>query len=172
VTLSRPDWSPTYYHRADTLGLGFDRTATGSNAVTQYAPPVRDRYASRKSVPDSLLLWFHHVGWNEKLSTGRTLWDELVTRYNAGVDSVRSMQKTWDSVEGVVDAPRFSAVKDFLGIQEKEARWWRDAALTYFQTFSRRPIPAAFEQPAHPLAYYQKIRCPADRNKPRCDNIP
>jgi len=32
----RPDWSPTYYHRADTLGVGFDRTATGSDAVAQY----------------------------------------------------------------------------------------------------------------------------------------
>jgi alpha-glucuronidase len=172
VTLSRPDWSPTYYHRADTLGIGFDRTATGSNAVAQYFPPVRARYASRATVPDSVLLWFHHVGWGEKLSTGRTLWDELVTRYNAGVDSVRSMQKTWDSVEGDIDPPRFHAVKDDLAIQEREARWWRDAALTYFQTFSRRPIPAAFEQPAHPLAYYQQLRCPADRNKPRCDGIP
>ena len=91
---------------------------------------------------------------------------------NAGVDSVRSMQKTWNSVEGSVDAERFREVKDFLAIQEKEARWWRDAALTYFQTFSRRPIPAKYEQPAHPLAYYQQLRCPADRNKPRCEAIP
>ncbi|MEO5818073.1 MAG: hypothetical protein ABIT20_22580 [Gemmatimonadaceae bacterium] len=90
----------------------------------------------------------------------------------AGVDSVRSMQKTWDSVEGSVDAPRFHAVKDFLAIQEREARWWRDAALTYFQTSSRQPIPAAFEQPAHPLAYYQQIRCSANRDKPRCEPIP
>lgn len=172
VTLSRPDWSPTYYHRADTLGLGFDRTASGSNAVAQYFPAVRDRYASRNTVPDSLLLWFHHVGWGEKLSSGRTLWDELVVRYNAGVDSVRSMQKEWDSVEGAIDAQRFHAVKDDLAIQEKEARWWRDAALTYFQTFSHRPIPPAFEQPAHSLAYYQQLRCPANRDKPRCDAIP
>ncbi|HMA22452.1 MAG TPA: alpha-glucuronidase family glycosyl hydrolase, partial [Gemmatimonadaceae bacterium] len=36
----RPDWTPSYYHRADTLGLGFDRTAAGrgSNAVAQYFP--------------------------------------------------------------------------------------------------------------------------------------
>ena len=46
-----PDWSPTYYHRADTLGIGFDRTATGSNAVAQYVPPVRERYANRDDRP-------------------------------------------------------------------------------------------------------------------------
>ena len=140
--------------------------------MAQYTPPVRDRYANRKTVPDSLLLFFHHVRWDEKLSTGRTLWDELATRYNAGVDSVGSMQKAWNSVESSIDEQRFHAVKDFLAIQEKEARWWRDAALTYFQTFSHRPIPKTFEQPAHPLAYYQQIRCPANRDKPRCEPIP
>jgi alpha-glucuronidase len=52
----RADWTPSYYHRADSLGIGFDRTASGSNAVAQYFPPVRDRYASRATVPDSVLL--------------------------------------------------------------------------------------------------------------------
>src|SRR5258708_38199527 len=65
VKLARPDWSPVYYHRADTLGVGFDRTVTGSNAVAQYAPPVRDRYSNRATVPDSVLLWFHRVRWDE-----------------------------------------------------------------------------------------------------------
>ncbi len=36
----RPDWDPVYYHRADRNGIGFDRSASGSNAVAQYAPPV------------------------------------------------------------------------------------------------------------------------------------
>ncbi len=172
VTLSRPDWSPTYYHRADTLGIGFDRTATGSNAIAQYFPAVRARYGNRATVPDSLVLWFHHVKWGDTLSSGRTLWDELIWRYNAGVASVHDMQQTWTNAQETIDPERFQEVRSFLTIQEKEARWWRDAALTYFQTFSHRPIPASFEQPAHPLAYYQQLRCPADRNKPRCDAIP
>src|SRR5690606_8068340 len=36
--LSRPEWNPVYYHRADEIGLGFDRTSTGSNAIEQYFP--------------------------------------------------------------------------------------------------------------------------------------
>jgi alpha-glucuronidase len=172
VRLSRADWSPTYYHKADTLGIGFDRSATGSNAVAQYAAPVAERYGNLKTVPDSLLLWFHHVPWTYKMRSGRTLWNEMVFRYNAGVDTVRAMQKLWDSVRPAVDSERFADVSSFLSIQEREARWWRDAALTYFQSFSRMPIPAGYEQPAHPLAYYQRITCPADRDKPRCDAIP
>jgi alpha-glucuronidase len=172
VRLSRADWSPVYYHRADTLGVGFDRTTTGSDGVAQYAAPIRDRYANLATVPDSLLLWFHHVPWTHQMRSGRPLWDELVFRYNAGVDTVRSMQKLWASVQPAVDSARHADVTRFLEIQEREARWWRDAALTYFQTFSRMPIPATFEQPAHPLAYYQRITCPANRDKPRCDAVP
>jgi alpha-glucuronidase len=172
VKLRRPDWSPVYYHRADSIGIGFDRTGSGSNAVSQYAPPVRDRYASRATVPDSLLLWFHHVPWGDTLASGRTLWVELVRHYDAGVDSVRSMQKSWGSLRGAIDPERYAEVESFLAIQEKEARWWRDASLSYWQTFSHRAIPAGHAQPAHPLAYYQQVRCPADPRKPRCDAIP
>ena len=167
----RADWTPSYYHRADSLGLGFDRTSTGSNAVAQYAPPVRDRYARRATVPDSVLLWFHHVRWTDRLGSGRTLWDELVHRYSAGVDSARAMRRAWDGVRASIDTARFSEVASFLDIQAREAKWWRDASLLYFQTFSRMPIPARYEQPAHPLEYYKALRCPADPTKPRCPDV-
>ena len=171
VDAGRADWTPPYYHRADTLGLGFDRTAKGSDAVAQYAAPVRARWANRATTPDELLLWFHRVGWHEKLRSGRTLWDELAHRYQTGVDSVRGMQRAWDAVQPAIDADRFREVQGFLAIQEREARWWRDATLQYFQTFSRRPLPAGVERPAHPLEYYQRLRCPANRDRPRCDAI-
>jgi alpha-glucuronidase len=171
VTNGRPDWTPAYYHRADATGIGFDRTATGSNAVDQYAEPVRVRYANRATVPDSLLLWFHHVGWRERLATGRTVWDELVSRYYAGVDSVRAMQRAWNSLAGKIDDERFRQVQGSLVIQEREARWWRDASLRYFQTQSRLPIPSPYEQPARPLEFYMRLRCPADPNRPRCDAL-
>jgi alpha-glucuronidase len=170
--LARADWTPVYFHRADTLGIGFDRTASGSNAVAQYFPPVRDRYASRATVPDSVLLWFHHVGWTERLSSGRTLWEELVHRYTAGVDSVRAMQRAWQTLQTKVDSERFNDVNAFLAIQEKEARWWRDAVVQYFQTFSRLPIPTGYEAPAHPLSYYLNLGCPRDPRHPRCDAVP
>jgi alpha-glucuronidase len=171
ATLPRADQTPTYFHRADSTGVGFDRTSTGSNAVDQYFPPVRERFANRDSVSDSLLLWFHHVGWNERMRSGNTLWNELVRHYYAGVDSVRSMQRAWNGVRGRVDDARFQDVASFLTIQEHEARWWRDAAIQYFQTFSRAPIPAGYEAPAHPLSFYLALRCPADRRKPRCPAI-
>ena len=153
----RADWTSVYYHQADENGIGFDRTKTGSNAVAQYHPPVQKVFGSLKRVPEKYLLWFHHVPWDYKTDSGRILWDELAYRYSGGVDTVRQMQQTWDSVEGLIDEGRFNHVKTFLSIQEKEAKWWRDACLLYFQTFSKRPIPKGLEEPAHTLEYYMQL---------------
>ena len=155
---SRADWTAVYYHRADDEGVGFDRSPTGSNAVGQYFSPVREEFGNVETVPEEMLLWFHRVSWDHEMSSGRTLWDELAFRYNRGVEAVRKMQRTWDAMEGKVDDRRFDDVRDFLAIQEREARWWRDASLAYFQTFSNMPIPAEYEQPEHPVEYYINIR--------------
>src|SRR5690606_34141960 len=130
--LGRPEWNPVYYHRADEHGIGFDRTATGSNAVAQYAAPVAREFASLERVPDELLLWFHHVPWDSRMRSGKTLWEELIAHYDAGVTQVAQMQATWDSLKSYVDAERWQQTADFLRIQHQEAQWWRDACLAYF----------------------------------------
>ncbi len=158
--LSRPDWNPVYYHRADSFGIGFDRTATGSNALSQYAPEIRDQWGNLKTCPEKYLLWFHHVSWNYKIKSGRTLWEELCYKYYSGVDSARWMQHEWNKVEKYIDKERFMQVKMLLVIQEKEAEWWRNACLLYFQTFSKEPVPAIYEQPDKTLKYYKSLKFP------------
>ena len=153
-------WDPVYYHRADAEGIGFDRTATGSNAIAQYAPPLAQQFANVDTTPEKNLLWFHHVAWDHKMASGRTLWDELVFRYNRGVDTVGQMQATWARMKPYVDKQRFDEETDFLAIQKKEAEWWRDASLAYFETFSHRPIPPGYPAPAHCLEYYKAISFP------------
>jgi alpha-glucuronidase len=153
----RADWTSVYYHRADVNGIGFDRTATGSNAVSQYAPAVRERFANLKTVPDDYLLWFHHVPWDYRMASGRTLWDELTFRYCRGVEAVRSMEKTWQGLSKFVDSQRFEETRAFLAIQENEAKWWRDASVLYFQTFSKRPIQDTCGPPVDTLEHYMSI---------------
>jgi alpha-glucuronidase len=169
--LGRADWNPVYYHAADASGIGFDRTAAGSGAVAQYQAPVRDRLTSRASVPDNLLLFFHRVGWSERLASGRTLWAELVFRYDSGVSAVASMQATWNGLRNVIDDQRYGEVASFLQIQRYEAKWWRDAALAYFGQVSGQPLPEGVEPPPHPLEYYQALPCPPDRTRPRCEPV-
>jgi alpha-glucuronidase len=156
----RADWTSVYYHRADAQGIGFNRTKTGSNAVAQYAPPVAAQFGNLKRVPEQFLLWFHHVPWDYRTQSGRILWDELVYRYTRGVDAVREMEGTWQQAAPFVDAERHQQVAAFLKIQEKEAKWWRDASIAYFQTFSKRPLPAGFTPPEHSLDYYKSLEFP------------
>ena len=155
---SRADWNPVYFHKADTAGIGFDRTVTGSNALEQYEPGVRTQWEDEKTCPDAWLLWFHHVSWKHRMQSGRTLWEELCHKYYAGTDSVRWMSNTWFNLKGAIDYERWEQVSMLLNIQEKEARWWRNACLLYFQTFSRMALPAGVEQPDHDLEYYKGLK--------------
>ncbi len=156
----RADWTSVYYHRADSQGIGFDRSASGSNAVGQYAPQVAEVYGDPERVPESLLLWFHHVPWERRMRSGRTLWEELVGRYSRGVRQVHSMQATWAGLRDRIDPQRHRHVAAFLQIQHDEAQWWRDASVAYFQSLSGRPLPAGEQPPPHPLSYYQTLQFP------------
>jgi len=138
---SRDDWTSVYYHRADSLGLGFDRSSTGSNAVAQYFPPVRDMFDDIETCPEEFLLWFHHVSWDRKMKSGRTLWDELCYRYSDGVNYVKNMRAEWQSLENYINPEIFKHVQNKLIIQERDAAVWRDTCVTYFQKFSNRPAP-------------------------------
>jgi alpha-glucuronidase len=155
--LGRPEWNPVYYHQADADGIGFDRTATGSNAVSQYADPVAERFASLDTVGDEYLLWFHHLPWNYAMPSGGTLWQALVRRYDLGVDEVGQMQTRWAALEGYVDAERFRKTAELLEVQQREAKWWRDACIAFFRAVSGLPLPPDVEPPEQPLGYYLTI---------------
>lgn len=152
----RADWTSVYYHRASPQGIGFDRMATGSNAVAQYAPEAGRALAA----DEKNLLWFHRAPWDHKVNSGRTLWDELVVRYTDGVRQVSEMRKVWAAMQPYVDAERHAEVAAYLAVQEREAQWWRDACIAYFQQFSKRPLPAGYAPPPHPLSYYESLSFP------------
>ncbi|WP_425521922.1 alpha-glucuronidase family glycosyl hydrolase [Xanthomonas translucens] len=168
---ARPDWDPVYYHRADRNGIGFDRSATGSNAVAQYAPPLARRFGDLRTVPEDYLLWFHHVPWDHRMASGRPLWEELIGRYDHGVAQVARMRATWAGLAPYVDAQRYRQVADFLAIQQREAQreaqWWRDASIAYWQQVSGRALPPGTAPPPHPLAYYQSLSFPYAPGNPK-----
>jgi alpha-glucuronidase len=148
----RADWTPPYYHQANVNGVGFDRTKTGSDAVSQYHEPLASQFNDPKTCPDIYLLWFHHLPWDYKMKSGRTLWDEICYHYDEGVQQVRGFQKIWDKAQPYVDSVRFTAVQQKLRSQSSNAVLWKDACLLYFQQFSRMPIPYDIERPVNNLS--------------------
>jgi alpha-glucuronidase len=156
--LERADWNPTYFHKAGRDGIGFDRSPSGSNAVAQYAPQVARLWSDPRTTPPELLLWFHHLPWDYAMPSGRTLWAELVARYDRGVATVDDMGRRWAALKPDIDPQRHAEVTAYLAVQAREARWWRDACLAYFQSVSGLPLPAGTRAPARSLADYQALR--------------
>lgn len=153
--LARPEWNPTYYSRADRSGIGFDRTKSGSDALSQYAPSAARQWRDARTIDEAYLLWFHHVSWDAQLKSGRSVWAELIARYDFGVSEVDAMAASWAGLSAYVDAERFRDTAEYLAIQRDEARWWRDASIAYFAEVSGRPLPAGTRPPAHDLAWYK-----------------
>ncbi|XMO87624.1 alpha-glucuronidase family glycosyl hydrolase [Algibacter sp. AS12] len=158
--LSRPEWNPTYYHKADENGIGFNRSSTGSNAVEQYANEVAHVFNIVETCPEEYLLWFHHVPWDYKLKNGESLWNGLALKYQEGVNQVSQMITTWNAVKPYISEAEYKEVDMLLNIQLKEAKWWKDASLLYFQTFSKQPFPKDIEKPEKSLEYYKSLKFP------------
>ena len=158
--LARPEWNPCYYARADASGIGFDRTATGSNALAQYTPAAAALWSDPQTMDQRFLLWFHHEPWSFRLKDGHTLWDGLVLSYDRGAREAADMARTWATLSPYVDAQRFEMVSENLRVQVSEARWWRDASIAYFQSQSNLPLPAGVAPPEKPLSYYESLTFP------------
>lgn len=157
---ARADWLPSYYHCADREGIGFDRTTTGSDAVSQYPDSLAAVFNSLSSCPEEFLLWFHHVSWDHKLKSGNTLWDELCYKYQTGVEKAQEFCEVWNQMSDYVDSERYQAIANRLKIQADDAVWWKDACLEYFRTFSRMKYPSGVDKPVFRLKELKKVKLP------------
>lgn len=142
---ARPDWMPSYYHRADKAGLGFDRTPSGSDAVSQYPDSLRSVYTDISTCPENLLLWFHHVPWDHRMQSGRTMWQELCHRYATGAARAAHYQHVWADARPYVNSAIWTDVNRRLVTQARDAQWWKDACVLYFSQFSgQAPTPEVY----------------------------
>ena len=155
----RLDWQPPYYHKADAEGLGFNRTTTGTDNVSQYAADYAQLVNNIETCPEKFLLWFHHVPWNYPVA-GEPMWDRLCHHYQNGVNEVRAMQAQWNSVKNDIDSEIFDAIAYKLSVQLKDAIWWKDGMLDYFQTWSKMPYPTDVEPSQHNLEDLKKVLLP------------
>jgi alpha-glucuronidase len=126
------------YHFADRDGIGVDRTvASGTGYVAQYGPPHALEFESTATCPDELLLFFHHVGYDHLLQSGKTVIQHIYDTHFAGVARVEQMVLRWASLGGTVesgllDPLAWANVSDRLDEQLRSAREWRDQVNTYF----------------------------------------
>jgi len=131
------EWCPVYYHKADSLGIGFDRTHTGSDATAQYREPYCSMYDDINTCPERYLLWFHHVPWSHRMKSGRMVYEEMQFHYNRGVEEVEDFVRIWQEVKPIIDEQRWQEVNTRMQHQLENAREWRKVCLDYFGSFSK-----------------------------------
>jgi alpha-glucuronidase len=159
-SLHRADWTAVYYHKANKDSIGYDRGVNGSNALAQYSQDAAQMFIYADNCPPEYLLWFHRVPWSKKLSTGRNVWEEMVYRYDLGVQQVKKMQSKWKSLAGKIDQEQYEAVEQKLALQVKEAIWWRNACLSYFQSKNGLPYPQGTIESPLSVEYYKSLSYP------------
>ena len=133
------EWCPVYYHNADSIGLGFDRTTeTGSAATMQYREPYASLYNNLSTCPEQYLLWFHHVPWTYRMNNGNTLWENLPNKYKEGVSMTHLYKTAWQGLRGYIDDRRWKEVDVRMDEQVRNAEEWHDTCIAYFSSFQNK----------------------------------
>ena len=130
------EWCPVYYHQADSAGIGFNRSHTGTNATAQYDEPYRSLYDDIRTCPEQYLLWFHHVPWTYRMNNDHTLWENIQQHYAHGVSEVEDFIRIWLEAKPFIDEQRWKETDDRLHHQLDNAREWQKVCIDYFKTFA------------------------------------
>lgn len=121
------------YHFADRDGIGVDRTvATGTGYAGQYPSPWSAVYESVETVPDELILFFHHVPYTHRLHDGSTVIQHIYDTHFAGPERVARMQEAWEVLAGRVPDDVHARGRERFAEQLRSSREWRDQINTYF----------------------------------------
>lgn len=124
------------YHRADHMGIGNDRTDTGTGYASLYYEPLARIYNGRDTCPDNLLLFFHHVPYTHVLQNGKTVIQHIYDTHFEGYEDVLFMRSLLDSLDGFIEDLPLSRMKERMKKQIYNAREWRDQINSYFHKLS------------------------------------
>ncbi len=128
------------WFRGDKNGIGMDRTvATGTGFSGQYPPELAAKYESLATTPDDLLLFLHHVPYDYKLHSGKTLIQSIYDTHYAGALAAAEYVPQWVALKGKVDEERYDKVLQLFNYQAGHAIVWRDAINEWFQRMSGIP---------------------------------
>lgn len=120
------------YHRADHQGIGVDRTGKGTGYTGQYAEPNASLFENVDTCPENLLLFFHHLNYDYKMKSGKTLLQHIYDTHFEGVEDVEEMIKIWSGLKGRMPEGIYANVEERLQRQLYNAKEWCDQINSYF----------------------------------------
>jgi len=120
------------YHRADHKGLGVDRTDKGTGFCRQYNEPLASIYSDKKTCPEELLLFFHHVNYDYVLSSGKTVLQHIYDTHFEGAEEAELFLELWKELQGLMNEEVFQRTLERFQHQKLHAAEWRDVINSYF----------------------------------------
>ena len=130
----RNGWGQWFKGEKD--GIGMDRTTSGTGYAQQYPPELAAKYESLATCPQDLLLFFHHVPYDYRLTDGKTLVQSIYDTHYTSARQAADYVPQWMNLRGKVDAERYAQVLALFEFQAGHALVWRDAIDTWFQRTS------------------------------------
>jgi alpha-glucuronidase len=135
------------YHKADHKGIGVDRTENGTGYCSQYKEPLASMYADPKTCPEELLLFFHHVGYDHILSSGKTLLQHIYDTHFEGAAEAECFLEMWEELESLLDETTYQRTYERLIHQCEHSKEWRDVINSYF--YRKTGIPDLHQRPLY-----------------------
>ncbi len=127
------------YHRADHLGIGVDRSSHGTGYAQQYYPENAEQYEDPAKCPENLLLFFHHIPYTWKLSSGQSLIQYIYDSHFEGYEEAEGMAKAFEGLKGRIPEDSYENISGRFRLQLDNAREWRDQVNSYFYRKSGIP---------------------------------
>ncbi|CAG7942524.1 unnamed protein product [Penicillium olsonii] len=126
--------------RADQTSIGMDRTVSnGTRFSGQYPKEIAAMYEDVETTPEELLLWFHHVNYTHRLSSGKTVIQHFYDSHYTGAQRAQGFLDQWEALQGKVDPERYEHVRRFLDYQTGHSIIWRDAINNFYYNLSGIP---------------------------------
>lgn len=120
------------YHRASFDGIGIDRTPTGSDYCHQYAPELAEMYANTDTCPEELILFFHHLPYDYRLKSGKTVLQHIYDTHFEGAEEAARFYDEIVALKPYLDKDVYDRLEARFAHQKEHSCEWRDVINTYF----------------------------------------
>lgn len=120
------------YHKADHRAIGMNRTENGTGYALLYNEPNASMYNCVDKCPDEVILFFHHLPYEYRLKSGKTIIQHIYDTHYEGAEEVERMSDLWEELKGLINEASFDRVSERIKHQVEHSREWRDVINSYF----------------------------------------
>lgn len=121
------------YWKANSSGIGYDRTNNGSGFVNQYSDVNANYFDNIDSCPTEYLLFFHFVPWDYKITKNESFRDNFVRKNKESILHLESMVVLWKTLQDQIDFHRHKEVSAKLEKQLEDGQHFHKEFMSFLK---------------------------------------